>query len=41
MNLARLMVAGIRHRPVLYNLNVLGFALVAGLVVALILGSSR
>jgi putative ABC transport system permease protein len=41
MNLARLMVAGIRHRPVLYGLNVLGLALGAGLVVALILGSSQ
>jgi putative ABC transport system permease protein len=41
MSLGRLILAGLRQHPVMYGLNLLGLALGAALVVALILGASQ
>jgi len=41
MNLGHLILAGLRQRPVLYGLNLLGLALGSALVVALLMGGSQ
>jgi len=41
MNLGHLILAGLRQRPVLYSLNLLGLALGSALVAALLMGGSQ